>query len=103
MNALLQNQILSGIRILQAQTGEVVTLGGVTYPCTYSDLVGGSLDFVQGGVLDLQSVTVAIAKADLSTAPVKNTLAVFWGINLRVDNVSIASLFYNITLIQVDA
>jgi hypothetical protein len=103
MNSLLQNQILSGIRVLQSQVGETVTIAGVTYPCTYADMVGGTFDFIQGGVLNLTSVTVAIAKADLSTAPAQNTLAVFWGFSLRVDSVSTASMFFNITLIQENA
>ena len=79
---------------------ETVTLGGVNYPCTQIDMVHGSLDFVQGGAMQLQNVSVRVFQADLLTKPSINTIAVFLGVNYRVKSVDVSKTSWHLLLVQ---
>jgi hypothetical protein len=103
MNASLQAQLVDAIRQLQGLTVETVTLAGVNYPCTAATMIGGTLEFFQGGASNMQTVSVCIVQDDLPTEPEVNTPAVFRDLNFRVKSVDDAGIFYQLLLVQEKA
>ena len=84
----------------QALTAETVSLAGVSYPCTVATTLAGSLEFEQGGALNIQHISINVEKDDLRNQPAVNTPAVFRGNELRVKSVDDAQGFWEIMLVQ---
>jgi hypothetical protein len=79
-------------------------LAGINYPCTASNVVGASPEWVYGGQLVKYTVDVCILQNDLPNPPINDTLALFRGLQYRVLSVNdAATTMWQITLVQVDA
>lgn len=102
-NAQLIDQITAGIRLVQNQTGETITIDGADYPCTASTMITGTPEWVAGGLIDRQAVTVTILQSDFPDLPVVDTLASFRGSAFRVIGYEEAALTWQISLVQEQA
>jgi hypothetical protein len=100
LNPDIQAAMTDGGRELQAISGETVVLDGVTYHCVPATELKGSLDFEEGGAVNMLNVIVNVLQADLRTAPAIDTLAEFRGNLLRVKSVDDTGIIWQILLVQ---
>lgn len=103
MQPQLLQQMVAGARLVQALTGEPITIGVVGYTCTPSTMVTSTPEFVAGGMIDKQAITVTVLQADLTTAPAIDTLVSFRGAAFRVFETEDAVVSWQIHLIQEQA
>lgn len=91
---------VAGQQLLQGVTGEEIEINSETYTCLPSDLILGNRDWQQGGAFDMAQISVSILKADLSSAPLTNTLAIFRNVPMRVISTNDADTFWVVQLVQ---
>ncbi|SRR5258708_1690961 len=103
MNPGLVKQIIQGVRLVQGLTGETITIDGTDYTCTASTMVTGMPEFVQGGLINRQAITVTLLQVDFPTVPVIDTLAQFRGYPFRIIGYEHAGLTWQIQLVQEQA
>jgi hypothetical protein len=100
LNADLQAAMTDAGRQLQSVSGETVELNGVTYNCTPATEIKGSLDFEEGGAINMLNVIVNVLQADLPMPPVIDTIGNFRGNPMRVKSVDDAGVIWQILLVQ---
>jgi hypothetical protein len=103
LNPELVNQLIGGVRLVQGLTGETITIASINYPCTASTMVTGTPEWVPGGLINRQAITVTILKADLQNVPVIDTMAQFRGYGFRIIGYEDAALSWQIQLVQDQA
>jgi hypothetical protein len=103
VNAQLVNQLVAGVRLVQRLTGETLTLSGIDYSVTASNMITGTPEWVAGGLINKLSIIVTLLKADYPSVPVIDTLAQFRGYNFRLIGLEDAGLTWQIHLVQEQA
>jgi hypothetical protein len=103
MNTQLVNQIIGGVRLVQGLTGEPITIAGTSYTCTASTMVTGTPEWVLGGLINQQAITVTLLKADFPAVPVIDTFGTFRDYGFRIIGYEDAGITWQIQLVQEQA
>jgi hypothetical protein len=100
LNQQIAGMFIAGQQLLQGVTGETVTIANEDYPALAGDIIQESRLWEQGGASEILQAFVSVLKSDLTTAPLTNTLCVFRGYDLRVNEVGDYDTFWYIKMIQ---
>ena len=100
MNPQLLQQFVAGARLVQNLTGEPITIAGADYVCTASTMVTSTPEFVAGGMIDKQAITVTVLQADFPSSPVIDSLVSFRGYSFRVIETEDAGVSWQVHLVQ---
>lgn len=94
---------VSAQQLLQGVTGEEIEIDSETYICLPGDLILGNRDWQQGGAFDMAQISVSVLKADLISAPLTNTPAMFRDMPMRIISTNDADTFWVVQLVQEKA